>query len=1618
MGLLDKLDKVTHIAGAVGGALGSAGGAVGGFASSRGGALKDAAKQIAVDGAWGLVDDLLVQPLQDHSHYGFGGGGDRAGSAWSAALGDLGSLVGGGVHLVEAPILGREGTANVDQALQTTYREVVDQPIATLFTAASLAQSETYQGTDSEHFSPGRIFKGKLWSDAYKITQDTDRTLGQAYALMGSDDILDSARVAQYQQGTLYHVTSGTLDAVAPFLLDPALPAASVLNKTRAAVVTKPVSLQLAKGRTVEQIAASKRVQAVVQDMHANEMSAAQIRHKYGFSPSLSVLLEQAGSAEAKTSVLRAAMGDLGAVNDLDGMGSIADRSTFLQNRLERLLGDQDALRAAGFTDHAWTPQFDEFGNLANHDDWHVSPVGAEKLKKVQREIEDVHGEQQLLARWDDVHGELANTPRKTRLNDLRYQVTRSEWYQGRNGAPLRVIFQMHPHAFVNLDDPEGDIQVFRLLSHTSLSNEAREQFRNEYLHAPSGAERLDVVHRAEDAVVDSILNKHGVSEADRTKVLALAAEGRGQFQNVLSSRETNFDGKGRDRVTLPTGEVVHLPLTVSQNRNVAALVDIPKVERLAKRYSPERRARYGLEQEGVDNLARAGELGEHALELFYRAWKPTVLLRIAYPLRVALGEEQARQAAMFGAMAQPRALLNGYRNHREDARLLGDRINAKADAMEAELGRRLTGRERVQVAREIEKDYNQNERVRGYRRVEFGGYELPSALDGSGRKYLTLNSSRASFDRNLGRDQNLIEGALAKQLSGFHGTGDFVGDVRYHSTDTLEQAKWNKAYLDATTRHLGHDAVARKIIEQHLSPGKPRGLPEGYTFRDRRKRSPDYDDGMHLVTVHGPDGELVGELHFAHYGEKPVGHFTDDGIVDIPGNQHPDDGVIAHIHVEPEHRRKGIASAMYDRAREINPNLKHNTELSADGKAWIRGLERRGVDASNPNAEIKAWLHSASGAKYRAELDRTRAANMDDWLDSLRDQIESYLPTPALKQAALDKKMTLSVMEREFTGRTRPIIHGEILAAHGNGYTLGKAWDRMVDRMYQVLATGPTDVLSRHPTFNNVYARDMARQIDLAHSVAASRGQEHFRITQAEIDKMAARARRRALGEVKKNLYDIAETSDLGHALRFVSPFFNAWQEVLTVWGRLSINNFRVPVQLHNAWEAPDRAGLTYTDPNGNEYLTLPVPKFIRDHFPGGALKDVDHLQMSKRGLNLILTGLPGTGPVVGIPTALLLKDRPDIASNGIVKLLYPYGPPTSIRDAFTPTTIRNLVAANADFDNATFKRMYVAIYNKQMVDYSLGKRATAPDPAQIEEEAHKLSNLRSVLQFVLPSAPKFDTPYQPFIDAYQRLLREDPKTADERFYNEYGVDYFQLTTHMSKSVNGVPPTLEAFQRQRKYAPLIAEHPELGAMILGDIPGGEFNSAVYNYQRTHRVGPGDERMQRESLMVQDIVADPQVRAGWLEYHKNMTILEDELERRGLKSFTASGAEDLQQLKRDVIAGMMQRKEFAGWANEFGQRDDRKWAKRIDAMEQIADSPLLAGRPDIDGLRQYLEGRAVVVAELNRRKAAGGSGTLTSDANEDLLTAWESTVTQLTLGNPAFAALEHRYLDNDVVEVR
>ena len=480
---------------------------------------------------------------------------------------------------------------------------------------------------------------------------------------------------------------------------------------------------------------------------------------------------------------------------------------------------------------------------------------------------------------------------------------------------------------------------------------------------------------------------------------------------------------------------------------------------------------------------------------------------------------------------------------------------------------------------------------------------------------------------------------------------------------------------------------------------------------------------------------------------------------------------------------------------------------------------------------------------------------------------------------------------------------------------------------------------------------------------------------------------------------------------MRYAFPFFGAFGDVAEKWSRIVVNDPTVFRKLDIVYNSPDRLGIT-EERDGKTYINIPGEWVKRMSFG----KVERPLAIPKTSLDLLFQGNqwwnPGAGWFVQIGASQLIRAIPDAERNSLVKTVLPYGPTgTSGGEFFKDLLLQNQAARKAwaifSESDPTRRNLTVLIAMEENHKYDNGLRDSMPSAKEIDDRVKNILGLEVVARAVLPFATNLRSPYQYYIDEFQRMREEDPQTASEKFYDTYGEDYFQFTTSLSKNNTGIAASIEAEKRSRELSDLIAKNPEYGWFIVGDVNAGEFSPSVYQSQRNTPVAPGSTKKFRESQDPYEAVAATQAEKGWITYNKGIDIIEAERIGRGLSSLNVADAADLKERTRIFIEQLED--ENPAWAEVRGKIDTNKVVNFLKFADEVVNDPRTSGRSDMAGMTDYLDGREYMRQLLAQRD----SKSIDATGNADLKEMWETFTSGLLDEYISFSRVYSRILEKD-----
>lgn len=726
-------------------------------------------------------------------------------------------------------------------------------------------------------------------------------------------------------------------------------------------------------------------------------------------------------------------------------------------------------------------------------------------------------------------------------------------------------------------------------------------------------------------------------------------------------------------------------------------------------------------------------------------------------------------------------------------------------------------------------------------------------------------------------------------------------------------------------------------------------------------------------------------------------------------------------------------------------------------GKAWERVVNDQygsndvgriafdgtidGAGKAERAARLLDWLNDAAGRGPQFHRNNPARFRTDEstqqWADAVVEAADRMLTEPSLRaKVAKGERVRFSDVRRvakenglkkegwrEYVG---DIHHQEVTLVLDD--SLSAKARQFANDLFDRIGTVTTDNLSRNPYFRHVYETDMQRRVK-----AFKTSSGDYELTEQALEAMQESARRKALQETRDLLYDLAERSEFSDMMRNVMPFFNAWQEVLSRWAGLAVEN---PAWVARASQVLrqdfDVGGYFQTvEIDDEKYFQFRLPEFAKDVIGSGvfgkAIDEQGTLRFRADSINMVTQVVPGVGPIVQVAASKIVDYDPDLED--AFRLVLPYGPTRGggvvgmSLEAFQPAWVKRVTAALSE--NRSFESQAATIMLTRMAEMADGDRPqidfgdgaqVAGFLAEVKADATNFMYLRAVASAFSPASVGFHSPYQDYIDQYRRLKAENPHTADDEFLKillAEGQDgFFPLSARFSKSNEGLPATIEAEETRARYLDLIHRHPDIGGLIIGIEGGGQarFSAAVYERQLREETSPGSGMTRRERMSLQEILTDSRVREGWVEYGRVNDVIYNEMRARGLPNLRVAAARDLLAVKRAAVEDLGE--QFPLWYQKYRNPDLTKWEDRIAGMRAIVKDERLAQRDDIRLLGGYLKMRDVVTGELAARSAAGGSGDISSGSNRDVQAAWEAWNDEQMV-NPTFSDLLWRWLEFD-----
>lgn len=716
-----------------------------------------------------------------------------------------------------------------------------------------------------------------------------------------------------------------------------------------------------------------------------------------------------------------------------------------------------------------------------------------------------------------------------------------------------------------------------------------------------------------------------------------------------------------------------------------------------------------------------------------------------------------------------------------------------------------------------------------------------------------------------------------------------------------------------------------------------------------------------------------------------------------------------------------------------------------------------------------KDWRQSPRG-RFAGSSDEEQRVEIGDVIAQQFKFVEDYMP-PQVRELFLDGKATADELRkayeanpwelRPFNGMMSPTsdeYKQARLAAYDERGKVNELTDRLLDGMstaLRAIGSVPETRMLRHPVFETVADLDFRQRIASAENMLGRA------LSLAEQADLRSASQAYALVKMKETLYTLESRSTLDEYLRFVAPFFPAWVNAASRWGKFYMRNPANPGKIGSR-VASIKSNTVLVNENGepveadstsafDSYLVVPfgagnlpftkLSELVNKMWPGAA-EVMNKTYIPLRSIDVVFQGQPGNpgfGPWVTVPTQYLLNKRDEWFENDvgkfIIKQVMPIGPTTSgyatmdYVQHFMPTGVRRIV------DTLTKNQAWYSAYtkNKLMLVSMQAEGTYDGDPIQMEEDAIELTRFTQFIKIAASFTSPVAQQQRGDVEYYASRWREfrdatgSADEADRMFYEQYPAQWV-LSQGISKNLTGGMAQATTTSNQQENQHLAAVASELGAPELMGFadnyqPDGELASYTtedFNpYSRRwqfYNAPTGAGENYRTNKQVQEVIRDAAVDEGWMKYQQVEAVVEGRLVAQGY----TKGSYEFMKAKQERMSKASEKigQYHPEWALARGEANFAKNERNaIFFRYQINDPKWMEGKEDhtvTRSIREYLNTRDVVRAGMERQ---GTAKTSTAKSNEQWNAALEWKRQQLSDQSPAFKEWVDRYFRNDIISV-
>jgi len=602
----------------------------------------------------------------------------------------------------------------------------------------------------------------------------------------------------------------------------------------------------------------------------------------------------------------------------------------------------------------------------------------------------------------------------------------------------------------------------------------------------------------------------------------------------------------------------------------------------------------------------------------------------------------------------------------------------------------------------------------------------------------------------------------------------------------------------------------------------------------------------------------------------------------------------------------------------------------------------------------------------------------------------------------------------------------GKIVSHSGVGQDLATAGNtarltRWVDNTMAKLGTASVDHLSRNPLWKALYETHGARRVQPYRNADGS-----YSLTRRQHADAMQAAKREALKEMRDLLYELGKKTRFQEMVGNLSPFFGAYQEVISKWAGIAVRN---PVFVARgvryyelATDEDNRIHLDFTGWAENDVVGKAMGKGIPYMGWMHPLLENQVVTMNP-GSIMIWNAAPGLNPGANWLLGELSIANPEIGE--MVQFFQPYGASeanTAWRRALEnaePTILRRLpLEGSTNYDKMVglvaqdLLGQYIengAFINAENFD-SIGYEFTK----EVKSRVKRIMMVHAIAGASLPVSVAITSPDYKLIEAYRKVQSAVGFEKAVIWLLNTHPEYWHITRRRTQLREGVAAvTREGSRRKEQHEDFANKNPKVGDFVLGEIGATDTTSTFSYFAYTAAIAQGH----LERLDALETFQTTATSVGWVEFNARMEPIERELLRKfengetRSMSFNAKGNET-QREERNAVINELKRK-YPYWFNDYDSSGGQQVIRGVlvsftDMVNNHAADFMY--RPELPSIYEYLEKRWEIQEELKSRP----NTSLRNSDNIDLYNEWIDA--HIKWGrNPTFNAVLRRYFNNDFI---